>query len=78
MSDDALGRLAATLGVPTERLAPLATYADEHLARLDELLNQAMTNEVKAFDKALEDAVGIVPRPLRGAAKRMLGGGGRG
>lgn len=75
---DALDRLATTLGVPSERLAPLSTYDDVQLSRLDELLADAMTAEDRAFGKAVDDALRIIPRPLRGAAKRMLGGGDRG
>lgn len=75
---DSLGRLAATLGVPSDRLTPLTSYDDKQLSHLDKLLTDAMAAEEKAFDSALEEALGFVPRPLRGTAKRILGGGGRG
>jgi len=74
-----LGRIAATLGVSEERLAPLSTYDDEQLRRFGELIDEALGAEDRAFDAGLEEALRFVPRLLRGAAKGLLfPGGGRG
>lgn len=73
-----LDSLAATLGVSPSRLAPFASYEGRQLAALDALITATMTAEDKAFDAALEEALGFVPRLLRPTAKRMLFGGGRG
>jgi len=74
-----LGRVAATLGVPEETLAPLAAYDEVELQRLDELVRAALSAEDRAFEAGLEEALRFVPRLLRGAAKGLLfPGGGRG
>ncbi|GGU39765.1 hypothetical protein [Nocardioides albus] len=71
---EGLDRLAATLGVPATRLAPLAAYDDQQLDRFDELVHGAMTAEDKAFDASLDEALKLVPKMLRGVVQKMLGG----
>jgi len=74
----ALDTLAADLGVTPDRLAAFSSYDDAQLNQLASALSDAMSAEDKAFEAGLEDALRIVPRPLRPAAKRILFGGGRG
>ncbi|MEU6136258.1 hypothetical protein [Nocardioides sp. NPDC047086] len=71
---EGLDRLAATLGVPATRLAPLEAYDDRQLGRFDELTRGAMTAEDKAFDASLDEALKLVPKMLRGVVQKMLGG----
>lgn len=69
---EGLGRLAATLAVDEERLAPLQAYDEARLLRLDELIQEALSAEDQAFADGLEAALRLVPRPLRGTARKML------
>lgn len=71
-----LGRLAAVLGVTEERLAPFKTYDDGELDRLEELVRGALSAEDAAFDAGLTGALDLVPRPLRGTARKILFPGG--
>lgn len=71
---EGLDRLAATLGVPATRLAPLEAYDEEQLRRFDDLTRSAMRAEDEAFDASLEQALRMVPKMLRGIVQRMLGG----
>ena len=71
---EGLDRLAATLGVPATRLAPLEAYDDEQLRRFDDLTQDAMRAEDEAFDASLDQALRMVPKMLRGIVQRMLGG----
>ena len=71
---EGLDRLAATLGVPATRLAPLEAYDDQELGRFDDLVRGAMVAEDKAFDASLDEALKLVPKMLRGVVQKMLGG----
>lgn len=71
---EGLDRLAATLGVPATRLAPLEAYDDQQLDRFDDLVRGVMTAEDKAFDASLDEALKMVPKMLRGIVQKMLGG----
>lgn len=71
---EGLDRLAATLGVPATRLAPLEAYDDQQLDRFDDLVRGVMAAEDKAFDASLDEALKMVPKMLRGVVQRMLGG----
>lgn len=71
---EGLDRLAATLGVPATRLAPLEAYDDQQLDRFNDLTQGAMTAEDKAFDASLDEALKLVPKMLRGVVQKMLGG----
>ncbi len=72
----ALRDLATTLRVPPHELAPFADLGPAHLARLDELVRGAMDAEDRAFAGSLEEALGLLPRLVRGTARRMLFPGG--
>lgn len=74
---DVLGGIAATLGVSEDRLSALHSYDDDQLAALRALLAGAFEAEDRAFETALEEALELVPRPFRGAAKGLLLGGDR-
>ena len=79
MSEAALSPLAERLGVEPGRLAPLAGYGEDQIARLDALVARAMQQEDEAFDASLEEALRFVPKLLRGrAAKLLFPGGDRG
>lgn len=69
---EGLGRLAATLGVGEERLTPLASYDDERLRRLDELVSAALAREDRAFEEGTERALDLLPRPLRATVRKLL------
>jgi hypothetical protein len=71
---DGLDRLAATLGVPATRLAPLEAYDDQELSRFGDLVRDAMNAEDRAFDASLDEALKLVPKMLRGVVQKMLGG----
>lgn len=71
---EGLDRLAATLGVPATRLAPLEAYDDQQLDRFNDLVQSAMIAEDKAFDASLDEALKLVPKMLRGVVQKMLGG----
>ncbi|MDQ4110311.1 MAG: hypothetical protein M3306_04315 [Actinomycetota bacterium] len=71
---EGLDRLAATLGVPATRLAPLEAYDDQQLDRFNELTQGAMIAEDEAFDASLDEALKLVPKMLRGVVQKMLGG----
>lgn len=73
-----LDSLARRLAVPPDRLRAFAAYDGARLARLDALVEAAMTREDAAFDAGLEEALSFVPRLLRPTAKKMLFGGGHG
>lgn len=69
----ALQTLAQHLGVPPTQVPALAAYDEDHVAAYDALLTRAMETEDAAFETALEEALGFVPRLLRPVAKRVLG-----
>lgn len=77
MSDAALTALADRLGVPGQRLAPLAGFSDQQVGTLDRAVETAMAAEDRAFDAALKDALSYVPWLLRGPAAKLLFPGGR-
>ncbi|TQL68403.1 hypothetical protein FB381_2292 [Nocardioides albertanoniae] len=71
---EGIDRLAATLGVPATRIAPLEAYDDQQLGRFDDLLRDAMRAEDEAFEASLDEALKLVPKMLRGVVQKMLGG----
>lgn len=74
-----LTTLARRLGVDEGRLAALAAHTAEENGLLEHAVERAMEDEDRAFDRALTEALGFVPRLLRGPAQKLLfPGGGRG
>lgn len=73
-----LAALAAQLHVKPDRLAALEGLDEAQLTALTEVVTRAFEAEDRAFDAGLEEALGMVPRILRPAAKTILFGGGRG
>lgn len=74
---DELSTLAQRLGVEPERLSALASYDAADVARLDATVARALAAEDHAFRVALEHALTLVPRMLRGTAQKLLDHGGR-
>ena len=78
MPDDPVTRLAELLRVPATDLSALSRFSAAETATLADVVEEAMRVQATEFAAALEAAVGVVPRPLRGTARKMLFGGGRG
>lgn len=71
--------LSTRLDTTREAVPLLARLSSEETAILDAAIVEAMTAEDDAFDQGLQDALRLVPRPLRGVARGLLfPGGGRG
>lgn len=78
MSRSVLDGMARRLDLPVERLALLAAYDDEDLTVLDDAVALAIRAEDHAVEQGLSEALRFVPRPLRGRARALLFGDGRG
>lgn len=78
MSRPVLTAMARRLDLPVERLALLEAYDDADLTVLDDAISLAIRAEDRAVADGLEQAVRVVPRPLRGRARALMFGGGRG
>lgn len=72
-----LDRLAKRLRVTPAALAMLEESDAADVERLDTIVATAMTNEDKAFEQALEEALRFIPRLLRGPAQKLLFPGGK-
>ena len=70
--DEALARLAATLGAGPADLDAVSPLDARDLARLDALVVDALERDEARVTEAVEETVRFVPRPLRGRAKKML------
>ncbi len=66
-------RLASTLRTTPDRLGDLTPLDDGALTRLDGLVRSAVERESLAIDRSMNDALGFLPRPLRGPVRRILG-----
>lgn len=68
--DEALASLAKALGVPppdsTAELDPAV------LSRLADAVNTEHARQDQAIGKAVDDALRLIPRPLRGIVKRII------
>lgn len=63
----------------TDAVPLLAQLAPEQAEVLDAAIVEAMRAEDEGFDTGLQEALRLVPRPLRGVARGLLfPGGGRG
>lgn len=71
----ALEKLAERLRVPVEEVPALTAYDDEQAAAYLATVERAMAREEHALTDAIEESLGYVPRLLRPAAKKLLGGG---
>lgn len=72
MPDDPIARLSATLRVPATDLAMLDQFASADVATLADAVERAVQVQRTETDESLEAALGIVPRPLRGRARKLL------
>ncbi len=52
----------------------LSTLNDEELAHLAGLLHDAKQRQSEALEAAIEEALGIVPRLVRGSVRKVLFG----
>jgi hypothetical protein len=52
----------------------LSTLTDEELTHLADLLQDAKQRQTKALETAIEEALGIVPRLVRGPVRKVLFG----
>lgn len=73
-----LAAVAAHLHVRPERLASLEVLTNSQQLAFSDLVARAFQAEDKAFDAGIEEALAMVPRLLRPAARGILFGGGRG
>jgi hypothetical protein len=73
---DELTTLAQRLGVEPGRLTALASYDGSEIGRLDAAVERAMAKDDHTFREALEHALTLVPRMLRGTAQKLLDHGG--
>ncbi len=55
-------------------LPDLDDLPPEHHQQLHDWIADTITREAHALDKALDSALELVPRLLRGAVKKMVGG----
>lgn len=72
MTNDARRALERELGgrVPDG----LSTLKDDELTHLAELLRAAKQRQSQALETAIEEALGIVPRIVRGSVRKVLFG----
>ena len=71
--------LSTRLSTTPEAVPLLAQLDPDEATVLDEAITRAMTAEDEGFDRGLQEALRLVPRPLRGVARGLLfPGGGRG
>lgn len=73
-----LAAVAAHLHVRPERLASMDKLSNAQQLAFSDLVARAFQAEDKAFDAGLEEALTMVPRLLRPAARSILFGGSRG
>lgn len=57
-----------------EDLEVLALLSDEESAELATLLREARRNQQQALDASLDEALGHLPRLIRGTARKILFG----
>ena len=76
MSAAPLSALAEHLDVPLDRLGFLTGFADADLAALDAAVARALGEDDEAIHQGLQQAVHLIPRPLRGRATKLLMPGG--
>ena len=72
MTRSAIGRLEAELDDRTPD--GLETLTDEQLADVAKRLQEAKVRQSQALDAAIEQALDIVPRLLRGSVRKILFG----
>lgn len=77
MPDDPITRLSRTLKVAPGEFAVLRSYPDEQLSVLAGAVERAVTVQREEIDASLEGALGFIPRPLRGRARKLLFPGGQ-
>jgi hypothetical protein len=73
-----LGDIADLVGLDESEVAFLDTATPAQRAALVSAIESAGRSRDVALRDAVDDALGFVPRPLRGRVVRMLGGGRRG
>jgi hypothetical protein len=70
--DDPIAQLCTTLHVSPAELAMLEQFAPDDVAALAAAVDRAVAVQRAEIDESLEAALGIVPRPLRGRARKLL------
>lgn len=79
MADDPIGRLARIVGVARCELAVLEGFGTTEVAGLADAVERAFRVQRAEVDESLDSALGFIPRPIRGRARRLLfPGGGHG
>jgi hypothetical protein len=68
--------LFARLDTTSKKVPLLAQLSSDELATLDAAVAEAMRTEDEGFDKGLQEALRLVPRPLRSIARGLLFPGG--
>jgi hypothetical protein len=72
-----LGDIADLVGLDESEVAFLDAATPAQRAALVSAIESAGRSRDAALRDAVDDALGFVPRPLRGRVVKMLGGGGR-
>lgn len=72
MTDDPIGRLAGLVDVRREDLAALEQFSDADVSGFADAVQRAFQVQRAEVDESLESALGFVPRPLRGRARKLL------
>ena len=79
MTDDPIARLAGLVHVDRQELTVLAQFPDAQVSAFTDAVQRAFQVQRAEVDESLESALGFIPRPLRGRARKLLfPGGGRG
>lgn len=68
--------LLKRLDTTSKALPLLKQLSPEEITILDEAIAEAMRTEDEGFDQGLQEALRLVPRPLRGVARGLLFPGG--
>ena len=72
MPDPELTRLSTTLGVAPAELQMLAGLPGNEVGALADAVRTALDAQRTEIDESLEHALGFIPRPLRGRARKLL------
>ena len=76
MTTDNLAELESRLGLREGALAAFGACSPADLARLTTAVEDALRRESEALETGTQEALGFIPRPLRGMATKLLFPGG--
>lgn len=74
MAQDPVEAFRRTARVQRDELPALLERLDpDEIARLTELLQSALDRRHEEIETSVDEGLGMVPRPLRGPVKKILG-----